>query len=340
MNAQIATATVLPVTDALNRPLRDLRLSVIETCNFRCPYCMPEGSVPENLLGAQNRLSFAEIETVARSFIKHGVRKIRLTGGEPLLRKNLAALVAQLKTISGLDDLALTTNGSLLASQALALKHAGLNRITVSVDALDADIFKQMSGGRGDIATVLNGIEAAKQAGFKHIKINCVVQRGMNEAQMLPLLDYCLQQGHILRFIEFMDVGSCNNWQASQVFSVHEMHALIASKYALKALGKNVPGEVAERYSVNNGVGEVGFIASVSKPFCGDCNRARLSADGKLFTCLFASAGFDLRELIKQPELLDLELASLWRHRTDRYSEIRHAAVSDRKKIEMYFIGG
>ena len=270
MNAQIAASTVLPVTDALNRPVRDLRLSVIETCNFRCPYCMPEGSVPEDLLGAQNRLSFAEIETVARSFIKHGVRKIRLTGGEPLLRKNLAQLVAQLKTISGLDDLALTTNGSLLASQALALKHAGLNRITVSVDALDADIFKQMSGGRGDIATVLNGIEAAKQAGFKHIKINCVVQRGMNEAQMLPLLDYCLQQGHVLRFIEFMDVGSCNNWQASQVFSVHEMHAIIASKYTLRALSKNVPGEVAERYSVNNDLGEVGFIASVSKPFCGD----------------------------------------------------------------------
>ena len=340
MNAQIATATVLPVIDALNRPLRDLRLSVIETCNFRCPYCMPEGSVPEDLLGAQNRLSFAEIETVARSFIKHGVRKIRLTGGEPLLRKNLAQLVAQLKTISGLDDLALTTNGSLLAAQAMTLKHAGLDRITVSVDALDADIFKQMSGGRGEIAAVLQGIEAAKQAGFKQIKINCVVQRGVNESQMLPLLDYCLQQGHVLRFIEFMDVGSCNNWQASQVFSVHEMHALIASKYTLRALSKNTLGEVAERYSVNNGVGEVGFIASMSKPFCGDCNRARLSADGKLFTCLFASAGFDLRALIKQPELLDLELASLWRHRSDRYSEIRHAAVSDRKKIEMYFIGG
>jgi cyclic pyranopterin phosphate synthase len=340
MNAQIATATVLPVTDALNRPLRDLRLSVIETCNFRCPYCMPEDSVPEDLLGAQKRLSFAEIETVARSFIKHGVRKIRLTGGEPLLRKNLAQLVAQLKAIIGLEDLALTTNGSLLAAQALALKHAGLDRITVSVDALDATIFKQMSGGRGDIATVLQGIDAAKQAGFKQIKINCVVQRGVNESQMLPLLDYCLQQGHVLRFIEFMDVGSCNNWQASQVFSVHEMHALITSKYPLQALGKNVLGEVAERYAVNNGVGEVGFIASVSKPFCGDCNRARLSADGKLFTCLFASAGFDLRALIKQPENLDLELASLWRHRADRYSEIRHAAVSDRKKIEMYFIGG
>lgn len=340
MNAQIATVAIVPVIDVLSRPLRDLRLSVIETCNFRCPYCMPEDSVPDELLGAQNRMSFAEIETVARSFIKHGVRKIRLTGGEPLLRKNLPQLVAQLKTISGLQDLALTTNGSLLAAQALALKHAGLDRITVSVDALDADIFKQMSGGRGDITTVLNGIEAAKKAGFTQIKINCVVQRGINEAQMLPLLDYCLQQGHVLRFIEFMDVGSCNNWQPAQVFSVQEMHALIASKYSLQALGKSVPGEVAERYAVKNTAGEVGFIASVSKPFCGDCNRARISADGKLFTCLFASAGFDLRGLIRQPDLLDLELASLWRHRSDRYSEIRHAAVSDRKKIEMYFIGG
>ncbi len=340
MNAQIKTAIHQPITDALNRPLRDLRVSVIETCNFRCPYCMPEDSVRDELLGAQNRLTFAEIETAARSFVKHGVRKIRLTGGEPLLRKNLPELVAQLKAINGLDDLALTTNGSLLAAQAVALKHAGLDRITVSVDALDAEIFKQMSGGRGDIATVLNGIEAAKQAGFTQIKINCVVQRGINESQMLPLLDYCLQQGHLLRFIEFMDVGSCNNWQASQVFSVHEMHALISSKYPLHALSKNTPGEVAERYSVNNGVGEVGFIASVSKPFCGNCNRARISADGKLFTCLFASAGFDLRPFMAQPDLLDLELASLWRHRSDRYSEIRHAAVSDRKKIEMYFIGG
>lgn len=340
MNAQIKTAIHQPITDALNRPLRDLRLSVIETCNYRCPYCMPEDSVPDELLGAQNRLTFAEIETVARSFIKLGVRKIRLTGGEPLLRKDLPQLVARLKAIDGLEDLALTTNGSLLATQAMALKQAGLDRITMSIDALDAGIFKQMSGGRGDIANVQNGLQAAKRAGFKPIKINCVIQRGVNESQILPLLDYCLQQGHVLRFIEFMDVGSCNNWQASQVFSVQEMHALISSKYQLHALSKNTPGEVAERYAVNDGAGEVGFIGSVSKPFCGDCNRARLSADGKLFTCLFATAGFELKRFIQRPELLDAELAGIWRHRSDRYSEIRHAAVSDRKKIEMYFIGG
>ena len=340
MNAHIAAASVLPVTDALNRPLRDLRLSVMETCNFRCPYCMPEDSTPDDLIGARNRMSFPEIETLARSFVRHGVRKIRLTGGEPLLRRNLAHLIARLKDIDGLQDLALTTNGSLLAAQASDLRQAGLDRITVSVDALDAGTFKQMSGGRGDIATVLAGIDAAKRAGFDAIKINCVVQRGVNEQQMLPLLDFCLSQGHVLRFIEFMDVGSCNSWQPEQVFSVHDMHALIGTRHRLQPLRQHAVGEVAERYAVDGGRGEVGFIASVSKPFCGDCNRARISADGKLYTCLFASGGFDLRAFIERPELLDAEVAGIWRHRSDRYSEIRHAAVPDRKKIEMYFIGG
>lgn len=328
-----------PVLDSLARPLRDLRISVIETCNFRCPYCMPEDSVDEVAMAAKQRLSFDQITSLARAFVANGVSKIRLTGGEPLLRRNLPQLIVQLKKIEGLQDLALTTNGSLLAAQAVALRTAGLDRLTVSVDALEPQLFKQMSGGRGELKQVLAGIAAAEQAGFGPLKINCVVQRGVNDQQLWSLLDYFRARGHVLRFIEYMDVGNCNAWQREQVFSVSEMHTRIAERETLTALAPSVAGEVAERYALSGG-GEVGFIASVSKPFCGDCNRARISVDGKLFTCLFASNGFNLQPYLNNEARLFDEVRSIWRHRGDRYSEIRHAAVSDRKKIEMYFIGG
>ena len=266
------------------------------------------------------------------------MRKIRLTGGEPLLRRNLPELVALLKRIDGLEDLALTTNGSLLAAQAVALREAGLDRITVSVDALDEMLFRRMSGGRGSLSQVLEGIAAAEHAGFGPIKINCVIQRGQNESQILPLFEFFRGRGHILRFIEYMDVGSCNGWQSTDVVPVSEILACLQSRYVLTPMAAATPGEVAARYAVSGG-GEVGFIASVSAPFCGDCNRARLSVDGKLFTCLFASAGFDLKPHLRSTEKLSAEISALWRHRSDRYSEIRHAADA-RKKIEMFFIGG
>lgn len=338
MRPQLQAIASEPVADALGRPLRDLRISVMETCNFRCPYCMPEGSVDETAIGARLRLDFAQITQVAEAFVARGVRKIRLTGGEPLLRRNLPELVAKLAQIEGLDDLALTTNGSLLAAQAPALRRAGLDRLTVSVDALDDDLFRRMSGGRGNLSQVLEGIRAAERVGFTPIKINCVVQRGVNESQILPLFEFFRQSGHILRFIEYMDVGSCNGWRSADVVPSAEILARLQSVRTLTPLAPAAPGEVAARYGIAGG-GEVGFITSVSSPFCGDCNRARLSVDGKLFTCLFAGAGFDLKPHLRSPEKLSAEIAALWRHRTDRYSEIRHAA-DVRKKIEMFFIGG
>ena len=338
MNVALQAVAPAPVADALGRPLRDLRISVIETCNFRCPYCMPEDAVDEAALDAKSRLDFAGIERIARAFAANGVRKIRLTGGEPLLRRGLPELVARLKSVPGIDDLALTTNGSLLAPLAQALKDAGLDRLTVSVDALEPALFRRMSGGRGELARVLDGIDAASRAGFPPVKINCVVQRGVNENQMLPLIEAFAPRGHVVRFIEFMDVGSCNGWRAQDVFGVREMHALVETRHRLTPLEPAAPGEVAARYRLDGG-GEVGFIASVSKPFCGDCNRARLSADGKLFTCLFAGAGFDLKPHLGDARGLEAEVHALWRHRADRYSEIRHAAA-DRRKIEMFFIGG
>ena len=338
MKPQLQALASVPVADALGRPLRDLRISVMETCNYRCPYCMPEGSVDETALSAKQRLAFSDIAQIAKAFVARGVRKIRLTGGEPLLRRNLPELVSLLKRIDGLEDLALTTNGSLLAAQAASLRQAGLDRITVSVDALDDDLFRRMSGGRGSLSQVLEGVAAAERAGFSPIKINCVVQRGLNESQILPLLEFFRNRGHILRFIEYMDVGSCNGWRSADVVPAAEILARLHCAYELTPLAPTAAGEVAARYGVAGG-GEVGFITSVSSPFCGDCNRARLSVDGKLFTCLFASAGFDLKPHLRSAERLSTEISALWRHRTDRYSEIRHAADA-RKKIEMFFIGG
>ena len=341
MNA-VLQAPTWPV-DMRGRPLRDLRLSVIEACNFRCGYCMPADKVPDNYgLDASARLSFDEIETLVRGFARIGVNKLRLTGGEPLLRKRLPELVARLASIPGIEDLALTTNGSLLASQAAALHAAGLRRLTVSLDALEAERFRSMSGGRGEVGDVLQGIEAATRAGFPSLKINCVVQRGINEDQVLPLLEHFRGSGHVVRFIEYMDVGTCNGWQRGQVVSSAELRDRIARRWDIQPVSANYRGEVATRYRFADGAGELGFVSSVSETFCGDCHRARVSADGRLFTCLFASEGTALREHIGLGESAFSEhLATLWSRRADRYSELRgERDVARGRHVEMFLIGG
>ena len=331
--------------DLRGRPLRDLRVSVIETCNYRCPYCMPEGSTPaaDEVLDSETRLSFDEIETAVRAFARQGVSKLRLTGGEPLLRRNLPELVARLAAVPGIGDLALTTNGSLLAGKARALREAGLRRLTVSLDALDPARFRALSGNRGEVADVLAGIAAAESAGFDSIKINCVLQRGANEAEVIPLAERFRHTPHVLRFIEYMDVGNCNGWSPMRVLPSREVHGRIAARWPLRPLSPAYRGEVAERHAYEDGAGEIGFVSSVSAPFCGDCHRARLSADGRLFTCLFAGEGADLRPSLAQGEdALSERIASLWTRRGDRYSELR-GELADRparKRIEMFFIGG
>ena len=331
-----------PPRDALARPLRDLRLSVIDACNFRCPYCMPADRIADDHgLDAASRLSFDEIETLVRGFARLGVRKLRLTGGEPLLRKRLPELVARLAAIDGIEDLALTTNGSLLAAHAHALRDAGLKRITVSLDTLDPDAFRVLSGGRGELRAVLAGIEAASVAGFGPIKLNCVIQGGVNDAGIEPLAAFAREHGHLLRFIEYMDVGTCNGWLRERVVPSADVRDRIAVQWPLRALDANYRGEVAERYAYEDGRGEVGFVSSVSAPFCGDCHRARVSADGRLYTCLFAAQGHDLREvLVGGEEALATHVAARWSGRADRYSEIRSEAGSSRKHVEMYLVGG
>jgi GTP 3',8-cyclase len=336
------TPLALPV-DARGRPLRDLRLSVIEACNFRCGYCMPAEQVPDDYgMDSAARLSFDEIETLVRGFARIGVNKLRLTGGEPLLRKRLPELVARLALVPGIDDLALTTNGSLLATQAEALHGAGLRRLTVSLDALDADLFREMSGGRGEVSAVMAGIDAASRAGFASLKINCVVQRGINEDQVLPLVERFRGSGHVIRFIEYMDVGTCNGWQRSQVVTSAELRDRIAARWPIRPLDPNYRGEVARRYRFEDGAGEIGFVSSVSETFCGDCHRARVSADGRLYTCLFASEGAALRPVLGQGEAAFADhLAGIWSRRADRYSELRgeREAGQDRH-VEMFLIGG
>ena len=328
--------------DTRGRKLRDLRVSVIETCNYRCPYCMPEHSTPpESALDRARRLDFGQIESVVRSFVRLGVRKVRLTGGEPLLRKDLPSLVSRLAAIPGVDDLALTTNASLLAGKAKALRDAGLQRLTISLDALDPDIFRNLSGGRGELDDVLAGIAAAEAAGFASIKFNTVVQRGVNEGEVLRLVERFRGTRHVLRFIEFMDVGTCNGWQPQAVVSSRELHDRIHARWPLRPLQPGYRGEVAARHAFVDGQGEVGFVSSVSSPFCGDCHRARLSADGQLFTCLFAAKGSDLRPSIELGDsAIEGRIREIWGQRADRYSELRDASRPDSKKIEMFFIGG
>lgn len=333
----------VPPRDVHGRPLHDLRLSVIDACNFRCGYCMPADRIPDDHgMDSSMRMSFDEIETLARAFVRMGVRKLRLTGGEPLLRKRLPDLVARLAAIPHVEDLALTTNATLLAGQAKALHDAGLRRITISLDALDADVFSAMSGGRGRVADVLAGIDAAVAAGFTRIKFNTVVQRGVNESQILPLVEHFRGSGHVLRFIEYMDVGTCNGWQVGQMVPSAELRDRIGARWPLRALEADYRGEVASRYAFQDGQGEIGFVSSVSEPFCGDCHRARVSADGRLYTCLFAAEGTDLRGVLAQGEDALVDYASrLWSRRADRYSELRGSPLVNRRKhVEMYLIGG
>jgi cyclic pyranopterin phosphate synthase len=345
MNAQLHQGPMSPGVqprDLRGRPLRDLRLSLVEACNFRCPYCMPADRIADNHgLDSASRLSFDEIETLVRGFARLGVTKLRLTGGEPLLRKHLPELVARLAAIHGIDDLALTTNGSLLAAQARALRDAGLQRLTVSLDALDPALFRALSGDRGEVGDVLAGIAAAAAAGFAPLKLNCVVQRGANDGEVLPLVEYARAHGLVMRFIEYMDVGTCNGWDAARVVPSTELRDRIHARWPLRPLDPNYRGEVASRYAFDDGGGEIGFVSSVSAPFCGDCHRARVSAGGKLYTCLFAGEGSDLREALRQGEdALAERVATLWSGRGDHYSEIRSQATASRRHVEMYLVGG
>ena len=334
--------------DALNRPLHDLRISLLDRCNFRCPYCMPETEFHADyeFLNRSQRLTHTEILKVVRVAATLGVSKIRLTGGEPLLDKKIAELVSGITEIDGIDDLALTTNAMLLAPLAQSLRDAGLQRVTISLDSIDPLIFKAMSGGRGDLDKVLMGIAAAEQAGLDPIKINVVVQRGVNDHTILDLLEHFRGSGHIVRLIEFMDVGNRNGWLMEQVVPSKELLDAVQARWSVTAVDRNYPGEVARRYQYDDGQGEIGFISSVTEPFCGSCSRARLSADGMLYTCLFATQGTDLREPIRNGaddnELSDI-LSRIWLQRADRYSELRRTDVAEahaQNKVEMYRIGG
>lgn len=334
------------LVDRLRRPLMDLRVSVIDRCNFRCPYCMPEDRYPRDhaFLAASERLTPEEIARLAAVFVELGVRKIRVTGGEPLLRRDLPEIIARLAALRGPPDLALTSNGVLLARDAAALAAAGLKRITVSLDALDPKVFRVMSGDRGHVEEVLAGLQHAARAGLAPVKINCVVQRGVNESEVLPLVEYCRAHGYLPRFIEYMDVGTCNRWQMAAVVPSRELLARIHARYPLEPLQSAYRGEVAERYRFVDGGGEVGFISSVSQPFCGDCTRARLSADGQLYTCLFGRSGRDLRTLLRSgasDTALREAVTAVWRARVDRYSEERRPSEQARDgRVEMYRIGG
>jgi GTP 3',8-cyclase len=348
------------LADTRGRRLHDLRISVTDRCNFRCTYCMPKSVFDKDYqyLSQSSLLSFEEIERLVKIFVSHGVEKIRLTGGEPLLRKNIERLIEKLSKIQTLNgkglDLTLTTNASLLSKKAQSLKDAGLKRITVSLDGLSESVFQSMNDVDFPVADVLNGIEAAARVGLGPVKVNMVVKKGLNDHEVLPMAKYFKASGHILRFIEFMDVGSSNGWQMDEVVPSRALVSLISKEMPIEVIGANYVGEVAERWRYTDGQGELGFISSVTQPFCGDCSRARLSTDGKLYTCLFATEGNDFRTMLREPELqngrnpdeaISSAIALLWSKRSDRYSEIRSQPqspdfIAARKKVEMSYIGG
>jgi cyclic pyranopterin phosphate synthase len=333
-----------PILDQLGRPLRDLRISVTDRCNFRCVYCMPKEKFGKDhqFLERSALLSFEEIERVTRLFVARGVTKIRLTGGEPLVRRNIESLIALLAAIPGID-LTLTTNASTLAKKARALRDAGLKRITVSLDSLDDPTFKAMNDVDFPVAKVLEGIAAAADAGLTPIKVNMVVKRGLNDASILPMARYFREHGHILRFIEYMDVGSTNGWRMDDIVSAGEIVERISREMPLEPADPNYTGEVAERWRYKDGSGEIGVIASVTQAFCRDCTRARLSTEGQIYTCLFATEGHDLRGLLRNgadDETMGAFIERLWQQRGDRYSEIRGQQTVPLKKIEMSYIGG
>jgi GTP 3',8-cyclase len=331
--------------DTLARPLRDLRISVTDRCNFRCPYCMPRERYDEHykFLKSSERLNFDEIVRLTRVFLQLGVRKLRLTGGEPLLRQGIEDLIGDLTTLPGIEDIALTTNGMLLPQHAVGLRAAGLQRVTVSLDSLDPAIFARMAGGLGTPAEVLAGIEAAQRAGLAPIKINAVIQRAVNDHTVLDLIERFRGTGIVVRFIEYMDVGNRNDWHADQVVPARELMLRIAARWPLHAVDAGYRGEVAKRYVFDDGQGEIGFISSVTQPFCGDCTRARLSSSGMLHTCLFATTGLDLRAPLRagasDAELLEM-IANCWSRRADRYSELRGRVDTRGARVEMNYVGG
>ena len=331
-------------SDTLGRPLRDLRISITDRCNFRCVYCMPKEVYGRDFkfLERAELLSFEEISRLAGIFAARGVEKIRLTGGEPLVRRDVERLVAMLAEIPGLD-LTLTTNGSLLAHKARALRDAGLRRVTVSLDSLDDRVFRAMNDVDFPVERVLAGIDAAAATGLAPVKVNTVVKRGVNDDGILELARHFRGSGHILRFIEYMDVGSTNGWRLDDVVPADEILATIAAEFPLEPVAPAYAGEVATRFRYVDGAGEIGVIASVTRPFCGNCTRARLSADGQLYTCLFAVRGHDLRAPLRagaSDEALSEEIAAIWTRRVDRYSEIRSAETARLPKVEMSYIGG
>ena len=344
MTASTPAASNSAISDRLGRHLRDLRISVTDRCNFRCVYCMPKEKfgADHQFLERSALLSFEEITRLARVFKFHGVEKIRLTGGEPLVRRNVEQLVKLLSAIPGLD-LTLTTNGSLLAKKAQALRDAGLKRITVSLDSMDDAVFKAMNDVDFPVAKVIEGIDAAAAAGFEPIKVNMVVKRGLNEMSILPMARFFRERGHILRFIEYMDVGATNGWRLDDVVSAREIVDIISREMPLEPADPNYTGEVAERWRYKDGTGEIGVIASVTQAFCRDCTRARISTEGQLYTCLFATSGHDLRSLLRggaSDDELSAAISKVWTSRADRYSEIRGEQTMPLKKIEMSYIGG
>jgi GTP 3',8-cyclase len=349
----MVSATVHPLLtrgrllqDSLGRPLRDLRLSVIDRCNFRCPYCMPREHFHDQyrFLKSSERLDFNELLRLTRLFVQLGVVKLRVTGGEPLLRPGLADLIGDLTSLSGIEDVALTTNGVLLAQHAAELRGAGLQRVTVSLDSVDPAVFARMSGGYGSVKDVLDGIGAAERAGLSPIKVNAVVERGVNDHTVLDLVEHFRGSGVIVRLIEYMDVGNRNDWNRERVVPSQQLLELVHARWSLSALDPAYTGEVARRYAFDDGGGEVGFISSVTQPFCGDCSRARLSSDGKFYTCLFASEGTDLRAPLRggasDEELLQL-MRAVWERRSDRYSELRDKLrARGVQHVEMNYVGG
>lgn len=336
------------VHDRRGRLMHDLRISVMDRCNFRCPYCMPKETFHDRyrFLRTSERLGFNEIVRIARAAVDLGVRKLRITGGEPLLRPRLADLVGELSMIEGVEDVALTTNGVLLAQHASELKANGLNRVTVSLDSIDPAVFARMSGGFGGLEDVLAGIDVALEAGLGPVKINAVVRRGSNDHTVLPLLERFRGTAVIVRLIEYMDVGNRNAWRPEDVVPSPELLRRVAARWPVTALPGNYRGEVAQRYRYDDGAGEIGFISSVSAPFCGDCTRARLSSEGMFYTCLFATTGVDLRGTLRagaSDEELTSILRAAWSGRDDRYSELREAlrrGEQPLQKIEMHYIGG